>query len=173
MDQLTGRLGGRLYRAITTWPDRAGWTFSAGVGTATLAAMAAVGFSGSLYALHPAATHGLAWRMLSVLIAPAIGEELVFRGLLVPDRHEAASPWAWLVVATAVFTAWHVVEAKTFLPAAAPMFLRPDFLVCAALLGAGCGLIRWRTASLWPGVALHWTMVMLWQTWLGGFTLQG
>jgi predicted Abi (CAAX) family protease len=171
MDQLTKRFGGRLYRAVTTWPDRAGWAFSAGVGIATLTAMAAVGFSGGLYVLHPAATHGLALRMLSVLIAPAVGEELVFRGLLAPDRQETANPWIWLAAATAVFTLWHVVEAKTFLAAAAPMFLRPDFLACAALLGAGCGLIRWRTASLWPGVGLHWTMVMLWQTWLGGFTL--
>jgi predicted Abi (CAAX) family protease len=73
---------------------------------------------------------------------------------------------------TAVFTAWHVAEVKTFLPAAEPMFIRPDFLACAAILGLGCGVIRWRTGSLWPGVGLHWLMVTLWQTWLGGFMVQ-
>ena len=171
MDQLIGRIGGRLRRGLTTWPSAAGWAFSAGVGAATLAAMAAVGFAGGLYALHPASTAGLAWRLASTLIAPALGEELMFRGLLIPDRHETRRPWAALSFATGVFTLWHVIEAKTFLPAAAPMFLRPDFLLCAALLGAGCGLIRWRTASIWPAVALHWIMVGIWQTWLGGFTL--
>jgi predicted Abi (CAAX) family protease len=55
-----------------------------------------------------------------------------------------------------------------FLPRAAPIFLRPDFLACAAILGAGCALIRWRTASIWPAVALHWLVVVIWQTWLGG-----
>ncbi len=51
---------------------------------------------------------------------------------------------------------------------AAPIFLRADFLACAAILGAGCAIIRWRTASLWPAVILHWLMVVVWQTWLGG-----
>ena len=104
-----------------------------------------------------------------MLIAPAIGEEACFRGLLVPGRSETRRPWIALAVMTAIFVLWHVVEAKTFLPAAAAMFVRPDFLVCAAILGLGCGVIRWRTGSLWPGVGLHWLMVTVWQTWLGGF----
>ena len=37
--------------------------------------------------------------------------------------------------------------------------------------GIGCGLARWRTGSLWPPVAIHWLMVVVWQTWLGGFSL--
>ena len=40
--------------------------------------------------------------------------------------------------------------------------------VCAATLGLGCALIRWRTGSLWPAVALHWLVVVTWQTLLGG-----
>jgi predicted Abi (CAAX) family protease len=105
------------------------------------------------------------------LIAPAIGEEVVFRGLLVPGRAETSRPAAGLMLATFVFVIWHLVETATFLPSAAPIFDRPDFLVCAAVLGAGCGWMRWRTDSLWPAVALHWLMVTIWQTWLGGFTL--
>jgi uncharacterized protein len=161
----------RLRRSATTWPDHAGWLFAAGMGSATLAAMALAGFAGGLYALHPANTAGMPGRLVAVLIAPAIGEEVVFRGLLVPDRTETRRPWFALAVATAIFTLWHVVEAKTFLTAAARMFLRPDFLACAAILGLGSGLIRWRTGSLWPCVALHWLMVTVWQTWLGGFTM--
>jgi predicted Abi (CAAX) family protease len=32
--------------------------------------------------------------------------------------------------------------------------------------------MRQRTSSIWPGVGLHWLMVNLWQTWLGGFVLE-
>lgn len=165
-------LGARLLRASSTWPDARGWIFAAATGAATLAAMAAVGFSSGLYAIGPARTQGLPLRLLSVLIAPAIGEEAFFRGLLIPARAETRTPARDLAVATGIFTLWHVFEAKTFLPAAARMFTRPDFLGCAAILGLGCGVIRQRTGSIWPGVALHWLMVTLWQTWLGGFVLE-
>ena len=178
MGQLSGarpswirRMGARLVSGLKTWPDAAGWLLSAGVGAATLTALAIVGFSTGLYALHAANLAGMPLRLLTVLVAPAIGEEAVFRGLLVPDRAEAARPLAPLTLAILIFVLWHLVEAHTFLPAAAPLFDRPDFLICAGLLGTGCAWIRWRTGSIWPGVALHWTMVTIWQTWLGGFML--
>jgi len=172
MDQLTTRLAGRLRRALTTWPDARGWAFTAGVGAASLAAMGVIGFSSGLYALGPARTEGLAARAVGVLIAPAIGEEAFFRALLIPDRAETARPWAALAAVTGIFTLWHVVEGKTFLRIADPMFLRPSFLACAASLGLGCGIIRWRTGSLWPAVATHWLAVMIWQTWLGGLVVE-
>lgn len=166
-----GRAGRRLMRSLTTWPDRGGWMFTAAVGAATLTGMGAIGFSTGYYALHPALTAGLPLRLLTVLIAPGFGEEAPFRGLLIPDRSEARRPWLSLLVVTAIFTAWHVVEVFTILPAARAAFLRPDFLACAATLGLGCGLVRWRTGSLWPAVLLHWLAVTIWQTWLGGFNL--
>ena len=165
------RMFARLASSLTTWPDVAGWRFSAAVGTVTLAAVGGVGFSSGLYALHPANLNGLPFRLVTVLIAPAFGEEAVFRGLLIPSRAETANPTLQIVLATSVFIAWHLVEAKLILPASAPPFERPDFLACAGLVGLGCAAIRWRTGSLWPAVALHWLTVTIWQTWLGGLTL--
>ncbi len=130
--------------------------------------MGAVGFAGGLYRLGPPQLSALPLRLVSVIFIPALGEETFFRGLFVPSRTEAGRPWLAIGLVTLVFTAWHVVEAITFLPKAAPIFLRPDFLVCAALLGAGAAIMRWRTSSLWPSVALHWLVVVVWQTWLGG-----
>ena len=129
--------------------------------------MAAVGFAGGLYRLTPmSAGWPLAW--VVPFFAPSLGEEMVFRGLAIPDRQETTRPCLTLASVTVVFTAWHAVEAMTFLPKAEPLFLRPDFLACAAMLGLGCGLMRWRTGSLWPAVLLHWLVVLVWQTWLGG-----
>ena len=115
----------------------------------------------------PASLAGLPLRLASVFFVPALSEEAVFRGVLVPGRSETRRPFAAIAAATAVFTGWHIVE-TLFLRHAAPIFLRVDFLACAAILGAGCAVIRWRTASLWPAVALHWLVVVVWQTWLGG-----
>jgi predicted Abi (CAAX) family protease len=168
---LPQRLCGRLASSLTTWPDAGGWFFSSIVGATTLAAVGAVGFSSGLYALHPANLDGQPLRLLTVLIAPAFAEEATFRGLLVPSRAEAPRPTVQVVVVICVFMAWHLVEAKLILTRAATLFERPDFLACAGLVGVGCAVVRWRTGSLWPAVALHWLMVTIWQTWLGGLTL--
>ena len=170
MDELIVRYRRRVVDALATWPTAREWGASAAVGAATLAALGAIGFSTGLYALHTPNTAHLAARLVETLIAPAIGEELVFRGLLIPCRAERRNFPRSLVISTIVFTLWHVVEAETFLHAAAGMFLRPDFLACAATLGIGCAIIRRMTGSLWAAVALHWIMVGIWQTWLGGFT---
>ena len=54
---------------------------------------------------------------------------------------------------------------------AAKVFLRPDFLLCCAVLGLGCAIMRRQTGSLWPAVILHGGFVVVWQTWLGGVRL--
>ena len=171
MGQLIELYSRRAVLALTTWPTPRGWALSGAIGVATLAVLGAIGFSTGLYALHPANTTGLACRLAGTFVAPAIGEELVFRGLLIPGRAESPRFVGALAVSTGVFILWHVVEAETFLRAAAPMFLRADFLACAATLGVGCAVVRRLTGSLWPAVALHWIMVAIWQTWLGGFTI--
>jgi uncharacterized protein len=157
----------RLGRSLTNLPDAGGWLFSAIAGGAVLAGMAAVGLPGGLYRWAPTNLAALPLRMVNVAFVPALGEEAAFRGLLVPDRPETSRPAVAIAAATALFAAWHVVE-TLFLHHAAPLFLRGDFLACAAILGAGCAVIRWRTGSLWPAIALHWLVVVVWQTWLGG-----
>ena len=163
----------RLWRGLTTWPDLGGWGFSALVGALTLAAMAAVGFSSGFYHLSEGDFTGWPLKLLIVFIAPGLGEELPFRGLLIPDRTENPRPWWTIFVVTICFTAWHVVEGETFMARAMMTFLRPDFLACAAILGLGCAIVRWRTGSVWPAVALHWGVVVVWLTWFGGAGLEG
>ena len=105
------------------------------------------------------------------LIVPALGEEVVFRGLLIPGRDEGGQLRA-LLGSTVVFTLWHIVEALTFLPGAMSLFLRVDFLALTAGLGLACGLLRLRSGGLWTAVALHWFAVVVWKGFLGGPALQ-
>jgi predicted Abi (CAAX) family protease len=164
----TGAIVRRLWRSLLTAPDAAGWGFCTITATVAVIVLAGVGLAGGLFRLAQAV---LPPRLVSTLFIPALGEELVFRGLLVPSRSEQPHPWIVLLWVTVGFTLWHGLE-TLFLHHAAAVFLRPDFLICAATLGLACGLMRWRTGSLWPGVLLHWAMVVVWQTWLGGPGLQ-
>lgn len=157
----------RLSRGLTTLPDRRAWRFSLVVGAAAAAVMAIAGFCFHLLHLEQTDISALPLRCLKVLFVPALAEEMFFRGLLVKDRTESSNPWISSTLATGLFVAWHGIE-TLFLHHAAPIFLRADFLVCAAILGAACAIMRCRTASLWPPVMFHWLVVVAWQTWLGG-----
>lgn len=158
----------RVRISLTTWPSGREWLLAAVVGAVALAIELAIGLAGGL--LRPASADWsmLWWSLPLALVIPALGEELVFRGLLVPGREEARTAWRAILVSTAVFVAWHVVEALTFMRAAAPIFLRPDFLATTAALGLACGWLRHRTGSLWPAATLHWLEVAGWQIWFGG-----
>ena len=159
----------RLRRSLTTLPDGRGWMWCGLVAATAGTLMAAIGFTTGLYAVTPTVP-GLPLRLLAVLFVPALGEEIPFRGLLVPGRDETRRPGLAIAISTALYVAWHPLEALTFLPQGA-MFLRPDFLACTAILGLACALMRWRTGSLWPAVILHGGFVAVWQTWLGGVRL--
>jgi uncharacterized protein len=157
----------RLATSLRTLPSARGWAFCALVSLTTLTLMAAIGFTTGLYTLQPTEP-GLPLRMLVVLFVPALGEEIPFRGLLTPGPGESRRPKLEVAVSTGLYTLWHVVEAVTFLKSAAGVFLRPDFLLCCAVLGMGCAVMKRRTGSVWPAVILHWALVVIWQTWLGG-----
>ena len=127
-----------------------------------------VGFATGLLTWRPRPIGQIAGLAAAALIAPGLGEEAPFRGLLVPDRRETVSPPWPIAVSTALFCLWHVAEATTFLPRARPIFLRPGFLAWTVLLGLACAVLRRRSGSLWTAVLLHWGLVVLWEGWLGG-----
>ena len=157
----------RLVSAFRTWPDAAGWGLCAAVSAVTLVGIAVMAGLTGLVRWQPDFA-GWPLRLVMILLVPALSEELVFRGLLTPTRGKGAHDRLWLVGGVTAFVLWHVVEALTFLPGAAHLFLRPDFLVCAAMLGTACAAMRYRTGSLWPAVLLHGLVVFVWQVALGG-----
>jgi predicted Abi (CAAX) family protease len=163
------RLLDRVRLSLTVWPSRTGWLLAAAVGVAALAVELAIGLAGGFLRPAPADWSVLPAALLLAVFVPALGEELVFRGLLIPGRGEGeGDAWGAILLSTALFVSWHVFEALTFMRAAAPIFLRADFLATTAVLGLACGWLRRRTGSLWPAVALHWLEVAGWQVWFGG-----
>jgi predicted Abi (CAAX) family protease len=145
----------RPFRALARLPDAKGWAQSVLISAAATAAIALVAAASNLLTLSPRLTPAI----LTAFLIPAFTEELLFRGFVTTRRA--------VIVSTGLFTLWHVVEALTFLPGAA-LFLTPGFLIGAAILGLGAGLMRLLTGSLWPPVLFHGTIVALWQSLFGG-----
>ena len=156
----------RLKRSLLTWPDASGWAQCFFVGALTLLLIGAIAGFGGLLTWQPLLT-GWPLRLISILCVPAFTEELVFRGLLIPDKGELRRPIFWAALAILIFVAWHIFEAMVLLPGAT-LFLRPVFLLCAGILGTGCVLMRCRTGSIWPAVLLHGLLVWTWQVFFGG-----
>lgn len=100
---------------------------------------------------------------LAALVIPALGEELVFRGLLQPRTINSARGLGLSALSLAVFVLWHPAQVWLNLPSGQAVFMEPGFLALAALLGALCTALAHRSASLWPAVLLHWIMVVGWK----------
>ena len=101
----------------------------------------------------------------SLFLAPALGEELLFRGLIIPRGGPKAR---WIALSASLFLLWHPLQAATIGPPWASAFLDPWFLAATAILGLALGRIYAATGSLWPCVLLHWLVVFGWKALLGG-----
>jgi len=76
-----------------------------------------------------------------IALLPAIGEELVFRGIVQQQlQRRIASPWLAIVLASAIFSFIHF-QFEGFLP--------------RMLLGILLGWLYWRSQNLWVPVAAH------------------
>lgn len=80
--------------------------------------------------------------VMVVLVAGVVPlvEELVFRGVLLDALRERAGPRVALVGSSLLFGLMHV---------------EPSIVVATALLGGALGVMRLRSESIWPAVALH------------------
>jgi uncharacterized protein len=159
--------GARLKRAVTTVPKSRDWLEFAAVAAIVAGVAVPLGLKTGLLHYEPRPAKTIAMAALIVIFIPALGEELPFRGLMIPDRSEAKRAIWPIVISTALFTCWHVVE-TLWQPKERALFTRPDFLAWAAWLGVWCAILRRRSGSVWPGVILHWATVVGWIGWFGG-----
>jgi predicted Abi (CAAX) family protease len=99
---------------------------------------------------------------LSAFLWPALGQELAFRSWLGRGAAFAA------IASLAAYVAWYPLQAALGLPMARPEFREPYFLLLVACLGLACTLTRVRSGSIWPGVIIHWGVVVAWLALFGG-----
>ena len=99
---------------------------------------------------------------LSAFLMPALAEELVFRSWLPRGAPLAA------VASFVAYVFWHPLQVILHLPFARPEFTDASFLGLVAWLGLACTLARVRSGSIWPGVVIHWGVVVLWLALFGG-----
>lgn len=105
---------------------------------------------------------GLIAVALIAIIIPALGEEMIFRVLL------AGRSGYWRGgAALALFVLWHPAQLWLGLPMAQPAFANPAFLAIAAALGLACTISWRRSGSIWPAVAMHWAVVVMWKGFAG------
>jgi uncharacterized protein len=157
--------------SLKHWPSRSAWIQCFGWLLAISPILAALAWIGGFASFVPE-RDPLVWLRLSIVIflVPALGEELLFRSLLVPPPHRPMPLWRW-VVAVGLFVAWHPLQAVTFGPPWAAMFLDPWFLLAVAVLG-GALVAQFRIAgSIWPCVISHWLVVLCWKLIFGGPTV--
>lgn len=98
-------------------------------------------------------THALGWLFSigAIAVAPAVCEEILFRGLLTPVLNRAAGARVAIVVSGALFGAIHIDAMRD----GTSVYYRVPF---AFLLGMLLAKLRLDTGSLWPPVIAHATL---------------
>jgi hypothetical protein len=115
----------RLQGALRTWPDRAGWARLGLEAAWLLPILLALGFTGELMRWAPRFDAEIARLAAVALIAPALGEELLFRAALLPRPPADETPWRAILLSTALFVLWHPPQALLFGPHWARTVLDP------------------------------------------------
>lgn len=87
-----------------------------------------------------------AWVLLTLAVAPAVGEELFFRGYLFSSISSKAGPWSTILATALLFGFFHVVT---------PTGISLVRLLPSIYLGVALGWLAWRSGSLWPSMLLH------------------
>lgn len=154
---------GRLRAALSTWPDAPGWKRVARELLWGLPLIALLAFTTGLARFEPM-PFGPSWLafFFGLMLVPALGEELVFRALLVPLPGQAFPAWQ-AVLAVALFLLWHPFQALTFGSPWSAIFLDWRFLAIVAVLGTLLVRMYRVTGSIWPCVAMHWLVVATWK----------
>ncbi|MCI5048575.1 MAG: CPBP family glutamic-type intramembrane protease [Aquisalinus sp.] len=110
---------------------------------------------------------GLVPVMLVAFFAPALLEEVVFRGpLLVLQK--GARKLFMAAILLFLFVLWHPLNGTFLMTAAGALFTDLRFLGIAFCLGLVCTIATLRSASLWPAILMHWLVVVSWKGFFGG-----
>lgn len=164
--------------AAIAMPSRQAWQRCALIYLAFLACAVPLGIASGLIhaAVAPLPVSAALIVACTLLVHPAITEEIVFRALLLPRQPARVSRGrlgAAIVVALFLYVVAHPLNAHFFWPAALGVFTNPWYLALATLLGVACTATYLVSGSIWPPVIVHWVTVASWILFLGGQGLLG
>jgi membrane protease YdiL (CAAX protease family) len=108
-------------------------------------------FQGLHEMLRPEGVLGWAYSIAAIAVAPAVCEEILFRGLLTPVLRRAGGPLFAMALSAALFGAIHVDGMRD----GTSVYYRVPF---AFILGLLLAKIRMDTESLWPSMIAHATL---------------
>jgi predicted Abi (CAAX) family protease len=159
----------RIALALATRPTVRAWIIAGVAGGAFAVTAVPFGFASGLFAFSlPDSWTRLAVFALVAVVIPGLGEEVIFRALILPHPTEKCSPRFPAVVGVLVFVAWHPLNAALFFPQVWPLFTDWRFLTLAGWLGICLTVVYTRGGSVWPCVAVHWLVAVVWNGCLGG-----
>lgn len=108
-------------------------------------------FQGLHDQLRPGSPLGWVFSILAIAVAPAVCEEILFRGLLTPVFRLAVGTLGATVLSAALFAAIHIDAQQD----GTSVYYRVPF---AFILGLLLAKVRLDTGSLWPAVIAHATL---------------
>lgn len=100
-------------------------------------------------------------------LGTSIGEEALFRGVLLRPSRDGGSTVGAAVLSALVFALWHPLQTIFYDPLWEPYAWRWWFLAGTALLGFACARLTLSTRSLWPAIVLHLLIALGWKTLYG------
>ena len=111
-------------------------------------------FQGLHALLKPVGLSGWIFSIAAIALAPAICEEILFRGLLTPVLRRAGGAAFAMVASAALFAAIHIDSVREG-DAVTTVYYRVPF---SFVLGMLLAKIRLDTGSLWPPIIAHATL---------------
>lgn len=162
----------RIGSLLTTWPGR-DWLRLGKEMLWLLPLLGLLGWFGGYLHWGPDFGPGLLTLALVAFFAPALVEEIVFRGALLKPPSDGASGLGPAALSALLFAAWHPLAAWLLCrylacPGWNELASNWWFLGACAALGLACARLVLAIRSLWPAVLLHWLVIMAWKTLFGG-----
>jgi predicted Abi (CAAX) family protease len=158
----------QTWRALKAWPATGRWKAALGLALPAVVIVALSGYLGGWLRLDPVVDLQSALiAAVTLFFIPALAEELIFRGILLSWFATFSQRLGnWLAIG--LYVLWHPLQALTFGPPWSAIFLQPSFLFATFILGIVLTHIRIVSQSLWPVIAIHWLLVLVWKLLFAG-----
>jgi uncharacterized protein (DUF2235 family)/membrane protease YdiL (CAAX protease family) len=166
----------RLKRLLSTWPGGSAWAAAGKEALWLFPVLALFAWLGGFLVWRPELGPDLLLVALIAFFVPALGEEILFRGILLKPPPLGTSGFGPAALSATLFTLWHPLQllgCRWLIAGPCPLRWAPIglcfwFLAACFALGLACARAVLNTRSLWPAVVLHWIVIVAWIGLFGG-----